>query len=332
MPAYLKGALAFEGVEILSVERILSELRDFQSNRSRLIVAFRHPYGDEAQLMFHVFENMLPRLAKQSGNPLLRQPGLSSCTITPYRSGATRSFASCCRARRCRSTTSSAETNSLNIRTVLRDDPNPLGLAPEGQISYHSETLPRIELGTVRMGFGARAIWSAQAARRKCASCRSRCIINTTRAGLSQGSRDRPPPLIAVVDGFPRHREKHAASRAPASAGRNRTQASHADGAVLSRHLPLCGAGGRFGARARRRSASAAGTRCCPRRSRLRSTRSASIPGRKTSCSGCIASGSGWSRVKPEESLGTLSPLELALADRRAGEGWLPCGIWSWST
>ena len=61
MPVYLKSALAFEGVTILSPERILSELRDFQSNRSRLIVAFRHPYGDEAQLLFHVFENMLAR-------------------------------------------------------------------------------------------------------------------------------------------------------------------------------------------------------------------------------------------------------------------------------
>ena len=66
MPVYLKSALAFEGVEILSAEHILSELRDFQENKSRLIVAFRHPYGDEAQLMFHVFENMMPRLAKQA--------------------------------------------------------------------------------------------------------------------------------------------------------------------------------------------------------------------------------------------------------------------------
>ena len=45
-----------------------------------------------------------------------------------------------------------AESLSL-IRSVLRDGPCPLALAPEGQISYHNETLPRIEQGTVRMGF-----------------------------------------------------------------------------------------------------------------------------------------------------------------------------------
>jgi hypothetical protein len=40
-----------------------------------------------------------------------------------------------------------------NIRAVLRDGNSPLGIVPEGQISYHSETLPRIVQGTVRIGF-----------------------------------------------------------------------------------------------------------------------------------------------------------------------------------
>ena len=64
IPAYLKYALAFNSTQILMPEKIIGEIRDFQASQSRLIVALRHPYGDEPQLMFHVFENMIPRLAK----------------------------------------------------------------------------------------------------------------------------------------------------------------------------------------------------------------------------------------------------------------------------
>ena len=43
IPAYLKFVLAFDGIELRSPEAMLSELRDFQAHKSRLIVALRHP-------------------------------------------------------------------------------------------------------------------------------------------------------------------------------------------------------------------------------------------------------------------------------------------------
>jgi len=155
IPAYLKFALSFQNIEIRNPEAIVSAIRDFQAHQTRLIVAFRHPYGDEPQLLFHVFENMIPRLARKMGSPLAHRPSLR--LVHDYavplwgnafirfllpRAGAMPVYHVKC------------DTGSLsNIRTVLKDGPSPLGLAPEGQISYHSETLPRIELGTVRMGF-----------------------------------------------------------------------------------------------------------------------------------------------------------------------------------
>lgn len=155
IPAYLRLVLHFQSVTLLHGERLVDAARRFQKGQARLLVAFRHPYGDEAQLMFHVFENLLPREARRLGTPLNR--GLHLRTVHDYavplwsdalvryllpRAGALPVYHI------------KFDADSLSgIRAVLRDSPCPLGLAPEGQISYHSDTLPRIEQGTMRMGF-----------------------------------------------------------------------------------------------------------------------------------------------------------------------------------
>ncbi|NLI19972.1 MAG: hypothetical protein GX418_00255 [Clostridiales bacterium] len=154
-PPYLRLALAFRGVEVRDGARLVQTLRDFQEHRTRLIVAFRHPYGDEPQLLMHVFENLLPRMARQMKQPLKHRPGLRlvhDYAVALWGDAVIRFILPRVGAMPVYHIKFDAE--SLNrIRAVLRDGPSPLGLAPEGQISYHSETLPRIEQGTVRMGF-----------------------------------------------------------------------------------------------------------------------------------------------------------------------------------
>lgn len=155
IPFYLRYILRFQGFEFRQPERIINALRDFQEKRTRLIVAFRHAYGDEPQLLFHVFDNLVPRWARKHNCPLPRHPHLRM--IHDYavplwgdalirfvlpRSGAIPIYH-----------VKFDPAGLKKIRAILADDPCPLGLAPEGQISYHSETLPRIEQGTVRMGF-----------------------------------------------------------------------------------------------------------------------------------------------------------------------------------
>jgi hypothetical protein len=153
--AYLHGTLRFRKIELRSPEAVVDAYRDFQQGRTRLIVAFRHPYGDEAQLLFHVFNNLLPRSARVLhrrlrhgthirimhdyarplwGDLFLRQvlPRIGAVPVYRVKFDSAR---------------------LKLIRSILLDDRYPLALAPEGQVSYRSETLPRIEQGTVRMGF-----------------------------------------------------------------------------------------------------------------------------------------------------------------------------------
>ncbi len=154
-PLYLRFALGFRGIGIRDPEKLAGAAGDFAAKKIRLIVAFRHPYGDEPQLLFHVFGNLIPRLSKKPGlkpfrgfhitlvhdyavalwgGPLIRfiLPRVGAVPVYHVR----------------------FEPVSLTaIRNLLKDGAYPAGIAPEGQISYHSETLPDIEAGTVRMGF-----------------------------------------------------------------------------------------------------------------------------------------------------------------------------------
>lgn len=155
LPFYFRFALHFQKIEIRHPERIVDELRGFQEKKTRLIVAFRHAYGDEPQLVFHAFNNLLPSLAKRLMTPLHSRPllriihdyavplwGDALIRFILPRVGAVPIYH-----------VKFDPASLKRIRSILSDDPNPLGLAPEGQISYHSETLPRIEQGTIRMGF-----------------------------------------------------------------------------------------------------------------------------------------------------------------------------------
>ncbi|PKM40989.1 MAG: hypothetical protein CVV04_00570 [Firmicutes bacterium HGW-Firmicutes-9] len=324
IPAYLKYALAFTGVEILSPDRILDELRDFQQKRSRLIVAFRHPYGDEPQLIFHVFENMLPRLARKAGSPLKHEPGLR--LVHDYavalwgdafirfllpRAGAMPVYHVKC------------EAGSLSsIRAVLKDGPNPLGLAPEGQISYHSETLPRIEQGAVRMGF-----WCASDIERANRTEEVRILPISIHyqydkrdhrkvvahvckleqlCGLSQGANkientlaELLPRLVAVE-----HRLLAITESFYTATYNYQTPDAHPDESDAQN-------------RQRRWNA------LLPAALSVAEHALGIDPSRETVVQRMYRVRlEGWARVKPEESLKGLSKLELALADRRTGEGW----------
>ena len=152
---YLRWALKFRKIEIMNPEIVVDAINAFQMGETRLIVAFRHPYGDEPQLLFHVFEKLVPRYARRLQKPLKHSPGVRPVHdyavalwgdavirfILP-RVGAVPVYH-----------VKYDRASVQAIRSVMKDGKSPLGIAPEGQISYHAETLPRIEQGTVRMGF-----------------------------------------------------------------------------------------------------------------------------------------------------------------------------------
>ena len=323
IPAYLKYALAFHCTQILMPEKIIGEIRDFQASQSRLIVALRHPYGDEPQLMFHVFENMIPRLAKKLDMPLRRNPGLrllhdyavplwSNAFIRFLlpRAGAMPVYHVKC------------DTGGLNnIRAVLKDGENPIGLAPEGQISYHSETLPRIEHGTVRMGF-----W---------------CASDLERAGRTEEVRILPLSVHYQYDKRDFHKIHAAVSQLESLCGLAQSKNAKEN---LSSLLPRLREiewqlliktesfySGTYSYRAP--EAILGESEAEERQRRWNALLPAALsvaehalgidPGQEDLVQRMYRVRlEGWARVYPEEALDSLSPLELAFADRRAGEGW----------
>ncbi len=151
-PAYQRFALKLRGVEFRHPERLLSALDAFDSGSLRLILAFRHPYGDEPQVLARAFLKYLPREARRLGLPPPRSrrllfvhgyevpmwSGAFNRWILP-RTGAMPVYHA------------KLDTESIAvIRRALVSGPYPLALAPEGQASYHSQAEPRIEGGVAR--------------------------------------------------------------------------------------------------------------------------------------------------------------------------------------
>jgi len=154
-PLYARAALRLDSLELRHGERLIRAFAGFQKGESRLILAFRHAYGDEPQLLSYLFDVLLPREARRLGLALPRRPHarfvhgyevpLWSGELVRWllpRVGALPVY-------HVRFDAASVE----RLRAAMLDAEGPLALAPEGQISYRSETLPRIEKGAARLAF-----------------------------------------------------------------------------------------------------------------------------------------------------------------------------------
>lgn len=154
-PLYARLALRAKSLEIVGAERFVRTVRDFYDGRSRLILAFRHPFGDEPQTLTWAMHRSLSREARRLGSPLRAHPHclflhgyevpLWSGPLVRWllpRVGAMPVY--------------HVRMDGAGLRTIrraLREGSHPLALAPEGQSSYRSETLPRLELGAFQLGF-----------------------------------------------------------------------------------------------------------------------------------------------------------------------------------
>ena len=154
-PAYLRFILKFHRVLLHQPEALLTAFRHFQQGQTRLIFAFRHPYGDEPQLLQYVFDCLVPKAARKAGQPLPSRPhvrfvhgyevalwGDAIIRLALPLSGALPIHH-----------LQADPSGMKRIREVLLHGDCPLALAPEGQVSYRSGAVPRLEPGTARMGF-----------------------------------------------------------------------------------------------------------------------------------------------------------------------------------
>jgi hypothetical protein len=297
-PAYMRLALGFRSVEFRHPERIVEAWRDAQENRSRLILAFRHPYGDEPQLLSFAFDLLVTRAARSMGRPLPRRPHarfvhgyevpLWSGTLVRWilpRVGAVPVYHV------------KFDSSSVGrLRKILLDDPDPLALAPEGQVSYRSETLPRLENGAARLAF-----W---------------CAGDLERAGRSEDV------VVLPVSVHYRYDERDTGKL---------------DRLVAGTELSCGIVPGRGSMEERLRSLELRllelaealyGIR--PDAPEVRAGWKESRNARMDSPAGSAdrivrvyrIRQEGWNRIYPEGDLASLSPLERELADRRACEAW----------
>jgi hypothetical protein len=125
--------------------------------KSRCIIAFRHPYGGEPQMLSWFILFKFRGQAKRAGYSFVIPPhtvfvygyevvrwgGWVSRFVMP-RLGAMPVHHS------------KLDSKGMNrIYKAIQEGPYPVSIAPEGQVSYSSESVPRLEQGAVRIGFHA---------------------------------------------------------------------------------------------------------------------------------------------------------------------------------
>ena len=153
--AYLRFVLGFERVEFRHGELLVEAYEMALGGKQRLILAFRHPYGDEPQLLSWTFGRGVEIEARRMGVRLPRRPHAVFVHgyEVPRWSGA---FIRWLLPRTGSMPVHHSKMDSsgmARIRAAIEDGPYPLALSPEGQVSYTSDDVPRLEAGAIRLGF-----------------------------------------------------------------------------------------------------------------------------------------------------------------------------------
>lgn len=154
---YLFFALGIARMVIRNGRSLYESYARALEGKSRCIIAFRHPNGGEAQILMWVILFVLRRKARAAGIKFCRRPyvsfiygyevarwgGYFARIIMPG-TGAMPIYHA------------KMDTTGMNrIFNAIINGPYPIAIAPEGQVSYTTESVPRLEQGTVRIGFQA---------------------------------------------------------------------------------------------------------------------------------------------------------------------------------
>ncbi|MCL1815772.1 MAG: acyltransferase [Treponema sp.] len=125
--------------------------------KSRCILAFRHPNGGEAQIILWFILYKLRSQARKAGIKFCRSPYVSfvyGYEVARWGGNLARWIMPGTGAMPIHH--SKIDSAGMNrIYQAITEGPYPLAIAPEGQVSYTAESVPRLEQGTVRIGFQA---------------------------------------------------------------------------------------------------------------------------------------------------------------------------------
>lgn len=159
-PLYLRSALGIRIEGIQGISRLADEYRRFQGGGSRLIIAFRHVNPDDAQVMFTLLNNRLPREARKSGARLGTRPHAHFLygRGVPLWKGSWLTWLFSRLGGIPVARDELVRANIDLIRRYLLEARYPIALAPEAQVTYHNELLFPLE-----PGFAQFALWTLKA-------------------------------------------------------------------------------------------------------------------------------------------------------------------------
>jgi hypothetical protein len=127
------------------------------AGESRCIIAFRHPNGGEPQILTWFFLFKLRILAARKGIRFARRPHavfVYSYEVIRWGGWGARYFMPNLGAMPIHH--SKVDNQGMSrIYNAIVDGPYPVALAPEGQVSYTIDRVPRLEPGVIRIGFNA---------------------------------------------------------------------------------------------------------------------------------------------------------------------------------
>jgi len=148
-------SIRFKEPVMLHPERIVDAYQAFFDKKIRLIVGFRHAYGDDPQLMAYVFHHVLPKAARKINKPfktMTHAHFVYGVEVPLWSGGFVRWLLP--KAGAVPVDHIHMDSAGMNrIRKIIADGEYPLALAPEGHVTYDSGTVAELETGTARFGF-----------------------------------------------------------------------------------------------------------------------------------------------------------------------------------
>lgn len=152
---YLRFVSGITHFELKQSDRLFDSFKRTLSGKTSTILAFRHPYGDEPQILGLFAVCRLTKIAKKSGVhfPIKAHISFVHGYEVPRWSD---SFVRWLLPRIKAMPVYHAKMDSVSMNRIARaieDGPYPVGIAPEGQVTYNSEIIPRLEQGVIRIGF-----------------------------------------------------------------------------------------------------------------------------------------------------------------------------------
>jgi len=154
---YVYMLFGFAKITLKNDDILFDVFKRALSKESRCIIAFRHPDGREPQFLVWFFLYKLASFAAKKKVRFAIRPHsifVYGYEVVRWGGWTARFFMPNLGAIPIHHTKMDSK-GMARIHNTIIDGPYPLSLAPEGQVSYSVDTLPRLEAGVVRIGFQA---------------------------------------------------------------------------------------------------------------------------------------------------------------------------------